>query len=93
MQIFGLDIEDTATNYTVDVARVKGTSSDRGYIGRGLADTVGEIFIGIIGRGCFIFDLSKEWHAGYMSEKLNIDPDSAKFVADFVQGLFNREEI
>ncbi len=93
MKLYGLDIKETATNYTIAVGKVEEILSDKGYVGFGLTDSIGQIFIGIIGRGCFIFDLNEEWHAGYVAEKLNIDPDSAKFVADFVQGLFNREEI
>ena len=93
MKLYGLDIKETATNYTIAVARVKGTSSDRGYIGRGLADSIGEIFVGIVGRSSFVFDLGKECHPDYVAEKLYIDSRSAKFVIDFVQSLFNRGEI
>ena len=93
MKLYGLDIKETATNYTIAVGKVEEILSDKGYVGFGLTDSIGEIFIGIIGCSSFVFDLSKECHPDYVAEKLYIDSRSAKFVIDFVQGLFNREEI
>ena len=81
--IYARDIKETMSHIDFFFSRV--WSVEEG-VQRGLHDARGELFIAVIGRGCFAFDTSNRIPSeGYIGEKLQLHPAEAREIIKVIK--------
>jgi len=84
LKIIGLDLP-TGTHFDLVVGIVFSTDGSRGSIQRGLHDSIGDVFLSVIGRGSFCFDKDNPVYPSYLAEKLNIPTVDAEAILDILE--------
>ena len=57
------------------------------WVQHGLQDSIGEVLVSVIGRGCFAFDLNKEQHPNYIAEKLRLGELEGEVIKNYLERL------
>lgn len=75
--IIGIDVEGDMSHVDIFLALVHRTTSG---VRRGLHNSQGELFVSVVGRGAFAFDITREKHSTYWAEKLNVSVIEAQAI-------------